>query len=127
MTKPSEGDTVCCKLNDGFITYNYQDKYEIIESFDVIAIVPYGYLIKIPNRIFLKNSFEITVPKAKEYDISNKFVGTTAHFVADSHVLSIKFKKDGEFCDRCGDFFHMAQKNPDGSFKCYLCRNYRFR
>lgn len=63
MTKPLPGDNVCCKVNDGHIVYAYIDKYEIIEVFEVISILEGGYLIKVPVRLYLANSFEATLEK----------------------------------------------------------------
>ncbi len=127
MTKPLPGDTVCCKVNAGFIVYAYADSYEIIESFEIISIIEGGYLVKVPVRLFLHNSFEATLAKSKDYSIPMNFMGVMAHFITDAHISGIKSRKDGECCDRCKEFFPMAARKADGTFKCFLCNLYRFR
>jgi hypothetical protein len=127
VTKPLPGDTVCCRVNAGHIVYSYVDKYETIENFEVISVLEGGYLVKVPVRLFLSNSFWTTQANSKEYSIPQNFMGVNAHFITDGHVCGIKSRKDGECCDRCKEFFPMASRHLDGSFKCFLCRIYRFR
>lgn len=127
MTKPLPGDTVYCRVNAGTIVYAYVDKYEIIGSFEIISLLESGYLVKVPARMFLLNSFEATKANSKEYRIPNNFIGVNTHFITDAHISGIKSRKDGECCDRCKEFFPMAARKADGSFKCFLCNLYRFR
>lgn len=127
MTKPLPGDTVCCKVNAGFIVYSYIDRYETIESFDIICNVDGGYLIKVPSHLFLANSILINSSRIKEYLVPKNFMGADAHFITDAHISSIKCRKDGEICDRCGDFAFMATRKVDGKFKCFLCLQYPYR
>lgn len=127
VTKPFPGDTVCCKVNEGLIIYSYAQKYEIIEDFDIINVIDGGYLVKVPVRLILTNSFIADQSRMKEYLIPKKFLGVSAHFITDSHIFSIKYRKDGECCDRCMEFFPMATRDEGGNFKCYLCKKYPYR
>lgn len=127
MNKPFPGDTVRCKINDQFIVYNYVDKYDIIETFEIICVVENGYLAKVPIRLYLTNSFLINETKSKEYSIPKNFIDANAHFITDAHILSIKERKDGECCDRCKEYFKYAERNEDGEFRCFLCRNFKYR
>lgn len=123
---PSPGDIVRCRIKDNLIAYRYAD-YDVIETFEVICLIEGGFLAKLPPNLFLVNSFLITIEKSRAYSIPKNFIGAEAHFITDSHIISIKQRKNGECCDRCKDFFPYAEKDSEGKFKCFLCSTYRFR
>lgn len=123
------GDIVSCKIKDDFIIYNYIKQYDIITNFEVICLVidkyQDGFLIKIPTNMFLKGSFTIKKPDIKEFSILPRFIDAEAHFITNSHIVAIKSKLDGIFCDNCKDFFQYATKDKSGKFRCFTCRTYR--
>lgn len=127
MSDPKPGDTITCKINDGLIGYNYIQQYDQIVPLEVVCVVENGYLVKIPTYINLKNSFELSDNYIREYNIPKNFKGAEAHFINDDRIVAIKERKDGETCDRCKEYFPYAAKNDLGEFKCFLCRQYRFR
>lgn len=127
MSDPKPGDTVICRINDGLIVYSYITCYESSEIFELVCQVEGGYLVKVPSHLRLKNSFEATTAKIKEYSIPKQFIDAELHFINDDRIVGIKAVRDGECCDRCKEFFPYAAKNSEGGFRCFLCSTYRHR
>ena len=123
------GDLIYCAVKDDEIQTNYEGKGVRKIVFEVLTKYDEGYIIYVPSSLFLKLSETLTVEKCRKYDLDKKFVGSLFHFISPYKILSIHSRIDGMSCIRCNEFSHMVEANqPDGkSFKCFLCRTYRFR
>ena len=129
MDTISPGDIVSCKINEDLIIYNYIKIYDIIVNFEIICLVSdkyqNGFLIKVPPNIFLKSSFCVKSSDIKEFSMLPRFIDADAHFITNSHIVSLVSKLNGAFCDICKDFFDYATKDTTGKFKCFTCKTYR--
>ena len=127
MNRLAPGDTVCCRIDAGFIIYAYTENYEFIETFEIICLVDEGFLVKVPTRTILKNSFTITKAKLKEHKIPKQFIDAEAHFITVEHICSIRTRMNGAVCDKCKEFFEYAARDESGLFCCFICKNYGYR
>lgn len=127
MDDISAGDIVSCKISDSSIIYNFNKKFDFLESFEIVKVLIPGYLVKVPFRTILTESFKIDNEQLKKYKIHKKFIDIYAHYISDAHIMSIVQKIDGETCDRCNQFSNMAKRDELGNFRCFLCTKYPYR
>ena len=121
------GDTVSCKVKDGVILTSDNLSYDRVVEFEVISVDKEGFLIKVPYHVHIKTSFELTDRRGRENHVPPNFIGADAHFITSEHVHIVSARRDGEKCDRCQDFFPMAERGDNGVFHCYACRSNRWR
>ncbi len=118
------GDRVFCKIKDSFIVQSHITDFDENLVFYIINHFEHGYLVHVPDSIFLKNSVLVTSRNCREYDMPDAFIGDHIHYITDVHIFKIhSFAPDGMNCVRCDEFFHMSEPNqPDGTMKCWQCR-----
>jgi hypothetical protein len=123
------GDQIVCGVRDDEIQSGSEGKGIKKIIFEILTKHDEGYIIYIPSSLFLKNSKTLTKDDCRAFGLDIKFLGSSICHISTYKVLSIHNKIDGMSCIRCNEFCHMVESNQeDGkSFKCFLCRTYRFR
>jgi len=121
------GDSISCKISYDLLVFAESHLFNSIVTFDIICPYENGYLIKVPTYIRLKTSFEATADKIKKYSIPKNFIYAEVQFITEKHIFTVSDRRDGECCDKCGDFFPMSEKNEEGTFLCFLCKTYKYR
>lgn len=126
------GDSVICKVGHGKILHAEAKGYELSRAFDIIALCDSGYLVFVPQNLYLKNSFALEARDCRVYGIAEKFAGDHAHFINETHIVSVQSRMRGYACAKCAtwsDYAEINRLDADGRgiFLCWSCRNYRFR
>lgn len=122
------GDTVSIKIKNGLIVNQYDDHYEQILTVEIICLMDEGYLVHIPQDLYLQNSFFITKENHQEYKIPIQFLDAQAHYISGNHIYEVRSRLDGAKCARCDEWVNMAGETVWGEpFVCFLCRTYKWR
>lgn len=131
----SINDIVTCKTRDGYIVGRSDKVFDDTISLKIIGakymdLEADEYVVYVPEYDLsrLKTRSKVTGFMCSEFDIEKRFVGDNMTFIRASHVFEINYHADGETCNRCDDFFEMAETSAkDGSFTCYSCRQNPWR
>jgi hypothetical protein len=128
MATYSPGDRVYCLVKDSVIV-NYDEAiYDFKYIFDIVSIYAQGYMAYVPVGITLTDSLTVLISNFEKFNMDKKFIGSIVYYITDYKIVNIYGKLDGLCCVRCGEFYPMAVANfPDGTLKCWLCRNYKYR
>lgn len=126
MTTCSIGDQIVCHIYELNIVSIYSTNWDYKHIFEIISAYDEGYMIYIPNSLFIKSYIEILDSNYKKYNLDKKFVGSAACYVSSEKIVSIYSKVDGMHCSVCKDFIQMAEPNQeDGGLICWSCSNYK--
>ena len=128
-------DIVTCKLRDGYIVGRSGNDFSDTISLKIIGakymdLEADEYVVYVPDYDLyrLKTRSRVSSYMCGEFDIEKRFVGDNMTFIRASHVLEVNYHADGEVCDRCDEFFEMAEATErDGTFTCYSCRQNPWR
>ena len=122
------GDIVVCKITDNEIVEHYKQNFHSKEKFEIIGIDDNQYILYVPIDLRLKGSFEISDRYCQNAKIQKKFTGSKIIKVSDVHIHSLYRKSDGMICNKCNEFFPMANANQsDGTMICWQCSKYPYR
>lgn len=86
------------------------------------------------NPLWVGNSlFGITIPSntilTDDYESYEQYFWVNEWYWevwAEEPDQSVSINKNGMRCNRCNDYFPYAQKNMEGGFVCFSCRQYPF-
>lgn len=120
------GDRVVCRSKDGVIV-NHFEEWEEETIFDIACIHSEGYMVCVPQSVYLKDTILLTKDNYSRFSADKKFIGSTVYYITDFRIVRIKSRIDGMCCNVCGTFSGMAEPNqPDEkTFICWGCRNYK--
>lgn len=122
------GDQVICFVWRKSIIYPTYDVCDFKHIFEIIAADSGEYLLYIPDDVDLDNIIVVTKKILELNKINKKFLGVRAYKINEAQIKDLHEKLDGQSCMRCGEFYKMAEPNQsDGTFKCWLCKKYRWR
>jgi hypothetical protein len=127
----SPGDIVFCKIGYGKVLLADDKEYEVVKDFSIVCICDSGYLIFLPNDVYLKNSFALSKHDCKEFSLAKKFLDSTVHYISDEHVVALRNRLTGLACMKCHEHFEYAEVNRldqdgKGTLICWRCRSYPF-
>lgn len=126
------GDTITCKIDLGKILEQDAEEFEQIHKFDIVCFCGSGYLILVPQALFLKNSFTLTNRDIKDFDILPRFKDGLVHFIRDNHIVGLQKRLQGLRCFKCGEWQEFGEinrldDNGHGILICWSCRTYPYR
>jgi hypothetical protein len=125
MVDAKTGDRVVCKIKNAEIVSASSD-YDEKRTFEIIATSFQGWHIYIPPFITIKGTTPVTQRNYKSLNIDPKFIGWDTLFITGSFIVEVSEKITGVVCKECLDHFKDAEANQeDGTFICWLCRNYK--
>jgi len=123
MTSYHVSDDVICKIRDSHIVLADTPDYDETKKFQIISVFEGGYFIYVPSLMSLKDSVKLDYYNIKDYEISDRYIGSTVYFLTHRHIVRLYSRNVGMACNRCKEFAMMAEPNqPDDTFICYLCR-----
>jgi formylmethanofuran dehydrogenase subunit E len=119
------GDSVVCRIRDGCVISMYEGVWQEEVVFDIVSVYAEGYLIYIPQNMFLKDSIHI-VKDYKKYNAEKRFANSYVLYITDYNIIRTHTKMDGMRCRECDEFQNYATSNQtDGSLICWSCTNYK--
>ncbi len=128
MTKLGPGDCIIVLLKEKNIVGAYDQEYDEIKSFNIIASDNLGYYLFVPPHVFLKGTIEVDQFLLKKLSLDKRYLGDSIIYIGSGFVYKIKSQVDGSICSHCKDFFHQSAANQeDGSFICWSCRQNKYR
>jgi hypothetical protein len=78
--------------------------------------------------LFLKGSYRLDHNQAKYFAINPKFIGELIYYLSEGLIYRVSQILDGCACSHCGEFIPFAAPNqPDGTLKCWSCRENPYR
>lgn len=123
------GDTVYCKIRGNSVILARDENFETQLPFEIIGYDKFNskYVILIPKYFNIKNSWNIIEEHLSKLNINPNHLDDKAMTIFEDKIVKLKTPKshsDGMFCNRCNEFFPMAEPNQsDGvSMRCYSCR-----
>lgn len=128
-TKLSPGDRVVCLVSAGAIINVYDDRWSDEYIFDIVCTYEGGYLIKVPSELVFKLRDSILIDNSNfdKFGADKRFIGDLVYYITDHKILSIYSKIDGMCCNKCQEFYPMAEANQEnGTMVCWNCRKYPF-
>jgi hypothetical protein len=125
------GDSVVCKVGYGKILEINSKDFEFTHSFDIICFSDQGYILLIPQDMYLVDSFPLALQHCKVFGLDKKFVGGEAHYISDEHILSVRSRMTGLCCMKCHEPYEYAEvnridENGNGALLCWVCRAYPY-
>jgi hypothetical protein len=122
------GDKIVCHIKNNKIVNIYEEVWDINKVFEIIAVYDNGYCIYVPISFYLEEVFELTISNHRKFNANKKFIGSKVVKIDDHRIFAIHSKIDGMCCNRCEEFYQMAEPNcEDGTMLCWLCRAYKYR
>lgn len=126
------GDKVLIKVKDSVIQLSNSTDYTHLFRLEVIGLREDEYVLLITPIIIITNSFELESRyDCTKYGIPFLFMHEKALIINDLNIVKTHSKKancDGMNCVRCLDFFQFSEPNQeDGNFRCWSCRQNRYR
>lgn len=122
MSRLKAGDRVDCRVKSGSIVSAYND-YDEIRTFEIVAGDDEGYYIYVPEYRPINGGSTLESSRARKLNIASRFIGEKISYISVGQITRISYQLDGLKCDRCQDFYTMAEPNqPDGGFLCWSCR-----
>ena len=117
-----QGDRVSCKIKAGNIVKS-DDDYDTISTFEIVATDNEGYYLYVPDHIYLQGGITADTVWCQRLNIEPRFIGDKIIYIEEKQVFRVAYQIDGKRCNRCQDFFTMAEANqPNDGFLCYSCR-----
>lgn len=127
MVSLKAGDRVNCRVKSGSIVSAYND-YDEIRTFEIVATDGEGYYVFVPWYLPITGGTLLDASRARRLNIASRFIGERICYISAGQIARIAYQMDGRKCDRCGEFYMMAEPNqPDGSFLCWACKNNPYR
>jgi hypothetical protein len=121
------GDQVVCLVKAGVILHANEVDFDFKYIFDIASQYDQGYMVYVPATLHLKDVIVVTASNCFDFNLSKKFIGSSVYYITDYRIVYLHRKMDGMSCASCGEFYPMANSNqPDGTLKCWNCRNYKF-
>lgn len=125
--KLKPGDEVSCRVLDSKIVSAYSS-YDDEKIFQIIALDSKGYYLYVPEHFHLDETVVATQNLLDILGIDKRFLGSHMAYISSNQIVKVRAVLDGCTCFQCGDFYFQAEPNqPDGTLKCWLCRNYPYR
>jgi hypothetical protein len=126
MPSLAPGDSVVCRVKLGVVVNLFEEWDEEV-IFDIVSVHSEGYMINVPENVYLKDTIYLTKENYSKFSVDKKFVGATVYYTTDMRIVRVYKKIDGMCCGVCKTFNSMAEPNqPDKkSFICWSCRNYK--
>lgn len=122
MVRLRAGDRVECRIRAGSIVGGYNE-YDEIRTFEIVSSDSEGYYIFIPHYVPIMGGSILDNSRARRLNIASRFIGERVSYISDSQVARLVYEIDGRKCDRCQEFFMMAEPNqPGGIFLCWSCK-----
>lgn len=123
---PKLGDSIVCRVKDSAIVSIYEDTWQDELVLDIVAAYEQGYLLYVPQNLFLNDSVKITKENRKKFNVDKRFIDSVVYYVTEHQIIRTHNKMDGMRCSKCDDFIPMSEANqPDGTLVCWQCTNYR--
>lgn len=123
MGKLKPGDRVVCKVRSGQVVNAYANDWDEKYTFEIVATDSKGYYVYIPHYISIKGGTKITEYNRKSFGIDKKFLDELVLFISENSIIKIESRMDGLVCDKCKEFYSMAN-TENLIFICWVCRNY---
>lgn len=121
------GDRVNCKIKDNKIVNAYDD-FDNIKTFEVIAVSENGYILFVPQYVFIGDSIIVNAYRCNIMNINLRFLNEQMVYIHEKNVFELSEKLDGFICDVCQEFVSMASVNQEGgTFVCWSCRQHPYR
>ena len=121
-------DDVVVKIQEGRIVPTYSSEYHEQAILEVVALKENGYLLFVPDRLSLKESFCINLYNYKKHGIVKRFVDSDVIHVEEDKIVRLYRRVPGMMCRHCQEFYYMSEPNePEGTLLCWSCRENRFR
>ena len=114
------GDSVDCRIKHNKIVNPYDDDYDCLRTFEIIALDKWGYFLYIPHYINLVDTIIMDQFDCSKFTIDNKYIGEKMIYITSGRVYKANIL-DGCYCNKCGQFCYQAAPNIDGSFLCWNC------
>lgn len=128
MVKLKPGDSVYCKINDNKIISVYDNAWQDKLIFDIISVYSEGYIIYIPDTVYIKDCITFTSNNIKNFGVNKKFINSSGYYITEYNIMGTHKILDGLCCLKCEEFCFMAQPNQSDtiSFICWKCTKYPF-
>ena len=127
-------DIVLCKIHEGFIVPRLESIYDDKISFKIIGAKlnvwdTDEFIIYVPEYELtrIKTNLHVGNYTSKEFGIDPKFLGEHMTFIRETHIVQVEWRADGEWCNRCREYFAWAEAQDDSGFTCAACRQNPWR
>lgn len=127
-------DIVVCKVYEGLIVPKFDVTYDDKISFKIIGVKQNTwesdeFVLYVPEYELgrIKTSLHVSHHTCKQFDIDPRFIGEHMTFIRETHIASIEWRADGEWCVRCAEYFAWAEAQDENGFTCLSCRQNPWR
>lgn len=124
------GDVIVAKISHaGKFVRAVSNEFERSQALYIICLYEKGYLVLVPNDLYISASFVLNDRDCRSLALPPKFVGTEVAHVFDKHVVSVQQRRSGMTCMSCKNHYDFAEANrlnKDGNqaYVCWSCRVY---
>lgn len=122
------GDRITCKIRGNSIVPSNAGNYDVDLPFYIIGVDEKNakMIVYIPSCMAIKSAFNIKEEHLVKYNIDPYYLDQKGSSVGPHMVIRAQVTRTGEdgmICNRCKEFFPMAEPNQDdGTMRCYSCR-----